>query len=107
MGFHKPNRIAKLTVEHGEKKAKLPLSTVFVLGFLGGAFISIGYLLDIRVTANLPEEWGTLNFTDWCSCFSYRSYPNYYCWRRITDRKYDGCLDGLSIKKGFNGKTAL
>ncbi|MCV9884360.1 formate/nitrite transporter family protein [Metabacillus halosaccharovorans] len=61
MGFHAPNEIANLTAEHGEKKAKLPISSIMLLGFLGGAFISIGYLLDIRVTANLPEEWGTFN----------------------------------------------
>jgi formate transporter len=61
MGFHAPNQIAQLAVEHGEKKANLPLESVGVLGFLGGAFISIGYLLDIRVIAGLPEEWGTLS----------------------------------------------
>jgi len=61
VGFHAPDEIAKLTAEHGEKKAKLPITSVLILGFLGGAFISIGYLLDIRITANLPNEWGTLN----------------------------------------------
>jgi formate/nitrite transporter len=32
---------------------------MLILGFLGGAYISIGYLLDIRVVADLPKEWGT------------------------------------------------
>nr|WP_251030293.1 formate/nitrite transporter family protein [Bacillus sp. ISL-35] len=50
-----------MTVEHGQKKANLPFSSVLVLGFLGGAFISLGYLLDIRVIATLPEEWGSLS----------------------------------------------
>jgi formate/nitrite transporter len=31
-----------------------------VLGFLAGAFIALGALFDIRVTAGLPAEWGTL-----------------------------------------------
>lgn len=61
MAYHPPNKIAQLTVEHGQKKAYLPFSSVLVLGFLGGAFISLGYLLDIRVVASLPEEWGTLS----------------------------------------------
>nr|WP_286182658.1 formate/nitrite transporter family protein [Bacillus sp. ISL-55] len=50
-----------MTVEHGQKKANLPFSSILVLGFLGGAFISLGYLLDIRVVASLPEEWGTFS----------------------------------------------
>ncbi|WNF24985.1 formate/nitrite transporter family protein [Mesobacillus jeotgali] len=61
MAYHPPYKIAQLTVEHGQKKAHLPFSSILVLGFLGGAFISLGYLLDIRVIASLPEEWGTLS----------------------------------------------
>lgn len=61
MAYHPPYKIAQLTVEHGQKKANLPFSSVLVLGFLGGAFISLGYLLDIRVVASLPDEWGTLS----------------------------------------------
>jgi formate transporter len=61
MAYHPPYKIAQQTVEHGQKKAHLPFSSVLVLGFLGGAFISLGYLLDIRVVASLPEEWGTLS----------------------------------------------
>ncbi|MDP4083927.1 MAG: formate/nitrite transporter family protein [Bacillota bacterium] len=59
MGFLKPHQITKLSVETGIKKANLPFGTMIILGFLGGAFIAIGYLLDIRVTANLPKDWGT------------------------------------------------
>jgi formate transporter len=61
MAYHPPYKIAQLTAEHGQKKANLPFSSVLVLGFLGGAFISLGYLLDIRVIASLPEEWGSLS----------------------------------------------
>ncbi|MDI5790517.1 formate/nitrite transporter family protein [Bacillus licheniformis] len=28
---------------------------------LGGAFIALGYLLDIRVIGDLPKEWGSLS----------------------------------------------
>ncbi|MCP8969569.1 formate/nitrite transporter family protein [Ectobacillus ponti] len=59
MAFHSPQRIAQLMVEAGAKKAKMPVQQALLLGFLGGAFISLGFLLDIRVIANLPKEWGT------------------------------------------------
>lgn len=60
MAFHKPQKIAEVTIETGVTKTKLPLSHMLLLGFLGGAFISLGYLLDIRVIGNLPAEWGSL-----------------------------------------------
>lgn len=59
MPFHPPAKIAQMAAEHGLKKSKLPFSSMILLGFLGGAYISLGYLLDIRVTASLPEEWGS------------------------------------------------
>lgn len=58
MAYNKPDQIAKVTVEMGAKKAHNPLLTVLILGFLGGAFISLGFLLDIRVIAGAPAEWG-------------------------------------------------
>jgi len=61
LAFNPPKRTAELAVEHGLKKANLPASSIFILGFLAGAFIAFGFLLDIRVTANLPEDiWGTM-----------------------------------------------
>lgn len=30
-----------------------------LLGFLGGAFISLGYLLYIRAVGTMPHEWGS------------------------------------------------
>lgn len=60
MAYYKPEQIAKLTVETGTKKAKNSLSTVLTLGFLGGAFIALGFLLDIRVIAGAPAEWGSI-----------------------------------------------
>ncbi|AJS60435.1 formate/nitrite transporter family protein [Paenibacillus sp. IHBB 10380] len=60
MAYYKPQQIAELTVETGTKKAHNPLITVLVLGFLGGAFIALGFLLDIRVIAGAPKEWETI-----------------------------------------------
>lgn len=63
MGYHKPQHIAETTVENGVKKATSPLLTVLALGFAAGAFIALGFLLDIRVIANVPKEWGSfINF---------------------------------------------
>jgi formate transporter len=41
MAIHSPQRIAQLAVEAGIRKATLPLRNMLVLGFLGGAFISL------------------------------------------------------------------
>jgi formate/nitrite transporter len=60
MAYNKPQGIAEVTVENGVKKAHNPLSTVLILGFLGGAFIALGFLLDIRVIAGAPAEWGSI-----------------------------------------------
>ncbi|KFI03623.1 formate/nitrite transporter [Bacillus sp. BSC154] len=61
MAFRKPDEIADAAIEAGVKKIKLPLPSLLVLGFLGGAFIALGYLLDIRVIGDLPKEWGSLS----------------------------------------------
>ncbi|GAA4831549.1 formate/nitrite transporter family protein [Paenibacillus vulneris] len=57
MGFAQPDQIALRTVQAGVKKANLPLSAQLPLGFAAGAFISLGFLLAIRVSAGLPPEW--------------------------------------------------
>ena len=44
--------------ETGYKKAHKTLPEKLILGFMGGMFISLGYLLDIRVIASI-SEWGS------------------------------------------------
>lgn len=61
MAFNTPQRVAKLCIETGQRKVNLPLSTVLTLGFLAGAFIALGFLLDIRVSGNVPKEWGSFS----------------------------------------------
>lgn len=60
MAVHKPQQIAEITVKNGVKKARNPILTVLILGFLAGAYIAIGFLLDIRVIASAPAEWGSI-----------------------------------------------
>ncbi|GIP58711.1 formate/nitrite transporter family protein [Paenibacillus sp. FSL W8-0186] len=60
MAYYKPPQIAEITVDTGVQKARNPLLTVMILGFLGGAFIALGFLLDIRVISNAPQEWGSI-----------------------------------------------
>ncbi|MCQ4088085.1 formate/nitrite transporter family protein [Saccharibacillus sp. JS10] len=60
MAAYTPLQIAEVTVQNGVKKAHLRLSSLLILGFLAGAFIALGFLLDIRVIANTPEAWGSL-----------------------------------------------
>ncbi|WP_400164574.1 formate/nitrite transporter family protein [Brevibacillus sp. TJ4] len=59
MAYHTPKRVAELSIEAGARKATLPLLTMLILGFLAGAFIALGFLLDIRVVADVPHEWGS------------------------------------------------
>ncbi|TVX89592.1 formate/nitrite transporter family protein [Paenibacillus agilis] len=60
-GYLKPNEIAIATVETGAVKARNSLSVMLVLGFVAGAFIALGYLLYIRITAAVPSEWGSIS----------------------------------------------
>lgn len=59
MAYYKPQQIATNTIETGVTKARSTWTQMLVLGFLGGAFIALGFLLDIRVIANTPESWGS------------------------------------------------
>lgn len=62
MAFHPPKKIAEIALEQGVNKVNLPIQNVLLLGFLAGAFIAFGFLLDVRVTANLPDEiWGSFS----------------------------------------------
>jgi formate transporter len=56
VSFYKPEQIADITIENGTKKTKYPLLKTVILGFQAGAFISLGYLLFIRVTAPLTGD---------------------------------------------------
>jgi formate transporter len=57
MGYSKPELIARQTAETGYKKAYYPLSKLLPLGFAAGAYIALGFLLAIRVSASLPAAW--------------------------------------------------
>jgi formate/nitrite transporter len=55
MSLHKPDQILDISIKNGIKKTSYPLLTTLLLGFQAGAFISLGFLLYIRVTAPLSE----------------------------------------------------
>ncbi|KIL37125.1 formate/nitrite transporter [Cohnella kolymensis] len=59
MGYNPPQKVAEIAIEAGARKSRLPLSTMLVLGFLSGAFIALGFLLDVRVSGHMPVEWGS------------------------------------------------
>src|SRR5690625_2561619 len=61
MAFNSPEKITELVSNIGVKKVNLPTSSTIILGFLAGAYIGLGFLLYIRVTAEIPPKiWGTL-----------------------------------------------
>ncbi|MDM5189417.1 formate/nitrite transporter family protein [Bacillus sp. DX4.1] len=59
MSVYAPQEITELATNSGQKKALLPLLPMLILGFLGGAFIALGYLLDIHVIGTVPKSWGS------------------------------------------------
>ncbi|MDR6723148.1 formate/nitrite transporter [Paenibacillus amylolyticus] len=60
MAVKTPLEVAQYTVQSGIKKAHNPVLSVLILSFMAGAFISLGFLLNIRVIASAPAEWGSL-----------------------------------------------
>lgn len=59
MNYYNPKEIADVTIQKGTEKVNLTKSAQILLGFLGGAFIALGYLAYIRVTGTMPHEWGS------------------------------------------------
>lgn len=53
MAYFKPEQIMDITIGNGQKKTSYSLMQTLILGFQAGAFISLGFLLYIRVTAPL------------------------------------------------------
>jgi formate transporter len=60
MNDYTPAQIVDISIQKGTDKANLPKRSLAILGFLGGAFIALGYLAYIRVTGTMPHEWGGL-----------------------------------------------
>lgn len=61
MAFNPPGKIVTMTSKVGQMKTSFSSIRTFMLGLLAGGYISLGFLLYIRVTANLPEHiWGSL-----------------------------------------------
>jgi formate/nitrite transporter len=58
--FLTPSETAQAAVSTGAAKTKMSVGQLLVLGFLGGGFIALGALLDIRITAGMPPSAGTL-----------------------------------------------
>jgi len=59
MSVFTPEEITELAANSGRKKAYLSLLPMLILGFFGGAFIALGYLLDIHVIGTMPKSWGS------------------------------------------------
>ncbi|RZI48369.1 formate/nitrite transporter family protein [Lactococcus kimchii] len=55
-----PAEILAVTIHHGQEKVKRPFLEKAILGFIGGAMISLGYLLYIRTIASVVEDLGSL-----------------------------------------------
>lgn len=58
--MYAPDEIMSISIDYGTKKIAKPFLTKCILGFIGGAMISLGYLAYIRVIASVAHEMGSL-----------------------------------------------
>ncbi|MEH7109949.1 formate/nitrite transporter family protein [Bacillus sp. JJ1764] len=61
MAYSKPDKIMEITVENGVKKTKYASLQTLILGFEAGAFIALGYLLYIRITATMTGDFAGIS----------------------------------------------
>ena len=54
--MYTPDEILSISIENGQKKIQKPLVAKLILGFIGGAMISLGYLAYVRVSASIPAD---------------------------------------------------
>lgn len=55
-----PVEILEKTIKVGVEKTQKTLLAQLVLGFIGGAMISLGYLAYVRVSASVPSEFSSI-----------------------------------------------
>ncbi|KMT33052.1 formate/nitrite family transporter [Melissococcus plutonius] len=55
-----PYEILEISIDNGKKKIEKPLLAKLILGFIGGAMISLGYLAYIRVSASIPANLASI-----------------------------------------------
>ena len=58
--YLEPSEIYELACQKGVVKAKANLKYMLSLGFLGRAFIGVGFLALLRVSGSMPKEFGGL-----------------------------------------------
>lgn len=56
-----PDMILAATIETGHHKIEKPFLAKAILGFIGGAMISLGYLLYVRIAASGLEAFGSFS----------------------------------------------
>lgn len=54
--MYSPSEILAISIENGQKKIEKTWVAKCILGFIGGAMISLGYLAYIRVSASIPAD---------------------------------------------------
>ena len=56
--YLEPQELYEYTSKKGVAKASGSLKYMLSLGFLGGAFIAVGYLDYLKVVGSIPHEFG-------------------------------------------------
>lgn len=55
-----PDEILQLSIKTGVKKIHKTILAKLILGFIGGAMISLGYLAYVRVSASIPADLASI-----------------------------------------------
>lgn len=70
MSLYSPKEIAAVAIQAGIAKSRSSVPTLLILGFIAGAFIATGFLLDLHVINQLPANWAPL-----AACLAQRCFP--------------------------------
>ena len=55
--MHTPEEIMDISIHLRHQKVQKPIIAKLILGFIGGAMISLGWLAYVRVSASIPNHF--------------------------------------------------
>ena len=78
--IHTPEEIMEISIHLGAKNTETYLEAKLILGFIGGAMISLGYLAYVRVSASIPESMASLTSLVGASVFLSVRWSSFWRW---------------------------
>ena len=66
-----PHEILQDVIDKSYAKSQGHLKTLAILSFLGGGYVSFGYMAYLKVVSGIPPEWRQAIDITWCGGVSY------------------------------------